>query len=116
MLDEKKDVGASNRRQLAALYCGANSGFEVLTLLFCYKYYHKLVLGLGNGFILQASLTSRSFFFSLQLIHCLVDRIMEVIGSPFVPVGDKTGYYIQLSNVSCFFCHFSILSYLLCGY
>ncbi|KAK1554733.1 hypothetical protein Q3G72_016530 [Acer saccharum] len=60
LLDEKKDVGASNRRQLAALYCGANSGFE--------------------------------------LIHCLVDRIMEVIGTPFVPVGDGTGYYIQRSD------------------
>ncbi|KAK1551612.1 hypothetical protein Q3G72_001263 [Acer saccharum] len=60
LLDEKKDVGAKNRRQLAALYCGATSGFE--------------------------------------LIHCLVDRIMEVIGTPFVPVGDVTGYYIQRSN------------------
>lgn len=29
LLDEKKDVGATNRRQLAALYCGATSGFEV---------------------------------------------------------------------------------------
>ncbi|RVW17077.1 Phenylalanine--tRNA ligase beta subunit, cytoplasmic [Vitis vinifera] len=29
VLDEAKDVGATNRRQLAALYCGANSGFEV---------------------------------------------------------------------------------------
>lgn len=29
VLDEKKDVGAANRRQLAALYCGATSGFEV---------------------------------------------------------------------------------------
>ncbi|ESR62159.1 hypothetical protein CICLE_v10014690mg [Citrus x clementina] len=60
LLDEKKDVGASCRRRLAALYCGANSGFE--------------------------------------LIHCLVDRIMEVIGTPFVPVGDDTGYYIQRSD------------------
>ena len=38
LLDEKKDVGASNRRLLSALYCGANSGFEVkfphLALLF----------------------------------------------------------------------------------
>lgn len=33
LLDEKKDVGASNRRLLGALYCGANSGFEV-NLLF----------------------------------------------------------------------------------
>lgn len=39
----------------------------------------------------------------LQLIHCLVDRIMEVIGTPFVPVGDDTGYYIQHSDVSVFF-------------
>lgn len=29
VLDEKKDVGASNRRRLAALHCGATSGFEV---------------------------------------------------------------------------------------
>ncbi|KAK4413309.1 Phenylalanine--tRNA ligase beta subunit, cytoplasmic [Sesamum alatum] len=28
LLDESKDVGASNRRHLAALYCGATSGFE----------------------------------------------------------------------------------------
>lgn len=39
----------------------------------------------------------------LQLIHCLVDRIMEVKGTPFVPVGDDTGYYIQRSDVSVFF-------------
>ncbi|XWS60833.1 hypothetical protein CRYUN_Cryun07bG0071200 [Craigia yunnanensis] len=60
LLDEKKDVGASNRRLLSALYCGANSGFE--------------------------------------LIHSLVDRIMEVMGTPFVPVGNNTGYYIELSD------------------
>ncbi|XP_022766428.1 phenylalanine--tRNA ligase beta subunit, cytoplasmic isoform X2 [Durio zibethinus] len=60
LLDEKKDVGASNRRLLAALYCGANSGFE--------------------------------------LIHSLVDKIMEVMGTPFVPVGNSAGYYIELSD------------------
>ncbi|GFZ07659.1 tRNA synthetase beta subunit family protein [Actinidia rufa] len=60
LLDEKKDVGASNRRQLAALYCGANSGFE--------------------------------------LIHGLVDRVMEVIGTPFAQPGDNTGYYIERAN------------------
>ncbi|GER27343.1 phenylalanine--tRNA ligase beta subunit [Striga asiatica] len=60
LLDETKDVGASNRRHLAALYCGATSGFE--------------------------------------LIHGLVDRIMEVTGTPFVSPGDNTGYYIQLSK------------------
>ncbi|XP_057951548.1 phenylalanine--tRNA ligase beta subunit, cytoplasmic-like [Malania oleifera] len=60
ILDETKDVGATNRRQLAALYCGSQSGFE--------------------------------------LIHCLVDRIMEVIGTPFVTSGDSTGYYIKHSN------------------
>ncbi|KAK9278106.1 hypothetical protein L1049_027664 [Liquidambar formosana] len=62
VLDEMKDVGAINRRQLAALYCGANSGFE--------------------------------------LIHGLVDRIMEVTGTPFVALGDNTGYYIKCSDVS----------------
>ena len=29
VLDEQRDVGAKNLRQLAALYCGANAGFEV---------------------------------------------------------------------------------------
>ncbi|XP_071737837.1 phenylalanine--tRNA ligase beta subunit, cytoplasmic [Rutidosis leptorrhynchoides] len=65
VLDESKDVGAINRRQLAALYCGATSGFE--------------------------------------LIHGLVDRIMEVTGTPFVSQGDKTGYYIERSYEPEFF-------------
>ncbi|KAK9926203.1 hypothetical protein M0R45_023445 [Rubus argutus] len=60
LLDEKKDVGATNCRQLAALYCGASSGFE--------------------------------------LIHGLVDRIMQVIGAVSVPVGDNTGYYLKHSE------------------
>lgn len=60
LLDDSKDVRATNRRQLAALYCGANSGFE--------------------------------------LIHGLVDRIMEVTGTPFVLPGDDTGYYIECSD------------------
>ncbi|KAL0432137.1 UNVERIFIED_CONTAM: Phenylalanine--tRNA ligase beta subunit, cytoplasmic [Sesamum latifolium] len=60
LLNETKDVGASNRRHLAALYCGATSGFE--------------------------------------LIHGLVDRIMEVTGAPFVSPGDNTGYCIQSSD------------------
>lgn len=60
LLDAGKDVGAANRRVLAALYCGANSGFE--------------------------------------LIHGLVDRLMEVIAVPFVPAGDNTGYYIERSD------------------
>ncbi|KAL0365809.1 UNVERIFIED_CONTAM: Phenylalanine--tRNA ligase beta subunit, cytoplasmic [Sesamum radiatum] len=60
LLNETKDVGASNRRHLAALYCGATSGFE--------------------------------------LIHGLVDRIMEVTGAPFVTPGDNAGYYIQSSD------------------
>ena len=36
----------------------------------------------------------------LQLIHSLVDRIMEVMGTPFVPVGNSAGYYIEISDVS----------------
>ncbi|KAL2231891.1 phenylalanine--tRNA ligase beta subunit, cytoplasmic-like [Sesamum indicum] len=60
LLDESKDVGASNHCHLAALYCGATSGFE--------------------------------------LIHGLVDRIMEVTGTPFVSAGDGSGYYIQSSD------------------
>uniref|UniRef100_A0A5B7CBD6 phenylalanine--tRNA ligase n=1 Tax=Davidia involucrata TaxID=16924 RepID=A0A5B7CBD6_DAVIN len=60
LLDETKDVGSRNRRQLAALYCGPNSGFE--------------------------------------LIHGLVDRIMEVNGAPFIQAGDDMGYYIESSE------------------
>ncbi|EXB76381.1 putative phenylalanine--tRNA ligase beta subunit [Morus notabilis] len=60
VLDETKDVGATNRRQLAALYCGATSGFE--------------------------------------LIHGLVDRIMEVIGAEFVERDEHDGYFIEPSN------------------
>ncbi|XP_071925210.1 phenylalanine--tRNA ligase beta subunit, cytoplasmic-like isoform X1 [Coffea arabica] len=60
LLDESKDVGATNRRHFAALYCGANSGFE--------------------------------------LIHGLVDRIMEVTGTPFVSPGDDVGYYIKSAD------------------
>ncbi|KAJ9561884.1 hypothetical protein OSB04_007044 [Centaurea solstitialis] len=51
ILDELTDVGATNHRQVAALYCGATSGFE--------------------------------------LIHGLVDRIMEVTGTLFVLPGDN---------------------------
>ncbi|KAH0975875.1 hypothetical protein GBA52_017774 [Prunus armeniaca] len=60
LLDERKDVGARNQRQLAALFCGASSGFE--------------------------------------LIHGLVDRVMEAIGAAFVPISDHTGYFIQPSD------------------
>lgn len=34
LLDDNRDVGAKNIRQLAALYCGANAGFEVYGALF----------------------------------------------------------------------------------
>ncbi|KAF7838580.1 phenylalanine--tRNA ligase beta subunit, cytoplasmic [Senna tora] len=59
-LDDTKDVGARNRRQLAAIYCGANAGFEI--------------------------------------IHGLVDRVMEKNGIPFVSPGDGSGYYIEQSE------------------
>ncbi|KAK2419731.1 phenylalanine--tRNA ligase beta subunit, cytoplasmic [Trifolium repens] len=54
------DVGAKNQRKLAALYCGANAGFEI--------------------------------------IHGLVDRVMEKNGINFVSPGDKSGYYIERSD------------------
>nr|XP_025616736.1 phenylalanine--tRNA ligase beta subunit, cytoplasmic isoform X1 [Arachis hypogaea] len=60
VLDDNNDVGAKNLRQLAALYCGANAGFEV--------------------------------------VHGLVDRVMEKNGVPFVSSGDKSGYYIERSD------------------
>ncbi|KAL0887813.1 hypothetical protein Bca101_011796 [Brassica carinata] len=56
LLDDTKDVGASNRRHLAALHCGATSGFE--------------------------------------LIHGLVDRIMQVMGVPFRPDCNHEEYHI----------------------
>ncbi|AES99190.1 phenylalanine--tRNA ligase beta subunit, cytoplasmic [Medicago truncatula] len=59
ILDDN-DVGAKNLRQLAALYCGANAGFEI--------------------------------------IHGLVDRVMEKNGISFVSPGDKSGYYIERSD------------------
>ncbi|XP_022134928.1 phenylalanine--tRNA ligase beta subunit, cytoplasmic [Momordica charantia] len=65
LLDGAIDVGARNHRHLAALYCSANSGFE--------------------------------------LIHGLVDRIMEAIGAPFVSVGDESGYYLKPSDNPEFF-------------
>ncbi|THG02841.1 hypothetical protein TEA_005623 [Camellia sinensis var. sinensis] len=36
------------------------------------------------------------------LIHGLVDRIMEVIGTPFVKPGDNAGYYIERADESEF--------------
>ncbi|KAK9715684.1 hypothetical protein RND81_06G182400 [Saponaria officinalis] len=60
ILSDTNDVGAVNHRQLAALHCGANAGFEI--------------------------------------IHSLIDRVMEVVGTPFVTVGDNSGYYIQRAD------------------
>ncbi|KAL6582939.1 hypothetical protein OROMI_005017 [Orobanche minor] len=54
---DAKDVGAENLCQLAALYCGANVGFEI--------------------------------------VHGLVDRVMEKNGITFVSPGDISGYYIE---------------------
>lgn len=47
----------------------------------------------------------------IQLVHGLVDRIMEVMGVPFLPNGDKTGYHINRSEVS-FFSASYILSFI----
>lgn len=52
-LDESKDVGAANRRLLAALYCGTNSGFEV-------KF--PCLQGFSKGGKLRTLGTSRSQF------------------------------------------------------
>lgn len=38
-----------------------------------------------------------------EIIHGLVDRIMEVVGVPFVTVGDDSGYYIRPSHEPEFF-------------
>lgn len=44
--------------------------------------------------------TSEFDFNNMQIIHGLVDRVMEKNGVPFVSPGDKTGYYIERSDVS----------------
>ncbi|WJX45811.1 phenylalanine--tRNA ligase [Trifolium repens] len=67
------DVGAKNLRKLTALYCGANAGFEWI-----------IVLKLTND--------------DMQIIHGLVDRVMEKNGVTFVSPGDKSGYYIERSD------------------
>lgn len=36
----------------------------------------------------------------MQIIHGLVDRVMEKNGITFVSPGDKSGYYIERSDVS----------------
>ncbi|CAI0552935.1 unnamed protein product [Linum tenue] len=33
-----------------------------------------------------------------ERIHSLLDRVMEVMATPFVPIGDSSGYYIQRSD------------------
>uniref|UniRef100_A0A0D6R1C8 phenylalanine--tRNA ligase n=1 Tax=Araucaria cunninghamii TaxID=56994 RepID=A0A0D6R1C8_ARACU len=38
-----------------------------------------------------------------EVIHGLVDRIMEVVGVPFVSVGENSGYYIRPSHEPEFF-------------
>lgn len=71
----------------------------MLSGLYCLKWSACL----WNIFSLANKMTEHCYYNYLQLIHCLVDRIMEVIGTPFVPVGNDTGYYIQCSDVSVFF-------------
>jgi phenylalanyl-tRNA synthetase beta chain len=39
VLDTSRDVGASNNRRLAALYCSSNSGFEVMHMIILCKCY-----------------------------------------------------------------------------
>ncbi|XWS37551.1 hypothetical protein CRYUN_Cryun19dG0053400 [Craigia yunnanensis] len=85
LLDEKKDVGASNHRLLAALYCGANSGFE------------------STDNIAQNPLPSLKEFRNEIDVDSQpgghnYGSYGEVMGTPFVPVGNCTGYYIELSD------------------
>jgi hypothetical protein len=39
----------------------------------------------------------------MQIIHGLVDRVMEKNGINFVSPGDKSGYYIERSDVSVYY-------------
>ncbi|KAH6821541.1 tRNA synthetase beta subunit family protein [Perilla frutescens var. hirtella] len=80
-LDEKKDVGASNHCKLAALHCGATSGFEVPTC-------NLLILLRPLCVIIEIVIADTG----------LVDRIMELNGAPFVSPGDNMGYYIESSK------------------
>lgn len=40
----------------------------------------------------------------MQIIHGLVDRVMEKNRIPFVSPGEKSGYYIERSDVSVYHC------------
>ncbi|KAI8572402.1 hypothetical protein RHMOL_Rhmol01G0195700 [Rhododendron molle] len=103
LLDETKDVGAANRRQLAALYCGATSGFEIAI--------YGMVVKLDaedyecDGTISDSSpdaytLQRKNLISacSANLIHGLVDRVMEAIGCQFVQSGDNAGYYLERAD------------------
>ena len=48
----------------------------------------------------------------LQVIHGLVDKVMEKNGVPFVSPGDKKGYYIERSDVSVYCIEFSLSVFL----
>ncbi|KAG5565415.1 hypothetical protein RHGRI_001338 [Rhododendron griersonianum] len=148
LLDEMKDVGAANCRQLAALYCGATSGFEILGLESIGSMMeptdfprHLLYLNMGNVVSTGRTLLlngremippftiycmvvkldaedyecdgiisdSSSDAYTLQrknliracsanLIHGLVDRVMEAIGCQFVQSGDNAGYYLERAD------------------
>ena len=44
----------------------------------------------------------------MQIVHGLVDRVMEKNGIPFVSPGVESGYYIERSDVSVFSVKFYI--------
>ncbi|KAF7154586.1 hypothetical protein RHSIM_Rhsim01G0138800 [Rhododendron simsii] len=102
LLDETKDVGAANRRQLAALYCGATSGFEFAICSMVkldaedYECDHSISDSSPDAYTLQGKNLIRAC--SANLIHGLVDRVMEAIGCQFVQCGDNAGYYLERAD------------------
>lgn len=109
-LDTEEDVGAANHRHLAALYCNLNSGFEVIPwflsmLLLAVSSCTSLTPFLFCYIEIYLNTLSVVWLGYKQVIHGLVDRLMEIVGVPVVEFDENTqsysdkGYYITPSQV-----------------
>lgn len=75
LLDESKDVGARNLRQLAALYCGATSGFEVqINYYFTTSIFSFYLLDIIDSILLKCKFlsTARKYLVYLCLWEIII--------------------------------------------
>lgn len=86
VLDDSKDVGATNRRQLAALYCGATSGFEVEILWLLSDIICSLnILDYGDmGIFLLKLIGFIRFLFKSHLFHLFHRPTVRDISSSMI--------------------------------